>query len=314
MAIGAAYIGWEVTVNDRGSLSGARLEGIGAAGVANANQLASLMATILPLTGGLFLTGNRLEKVGAVIVAPLILNVLLLCNSRGAFLASIAGGITFLFAARGPARAKAKQGLVLGAAAIFLLLGDPAIVERFSSIFVSAEERDNSASSRLVLWAEGFDMISDNPLGAGGDAYANYGEDSRPVHNGYITEAADWGVQGFALRMLFLASALAVGWRTTRSRMRLQDGDAVVLGACLLTAATAYLGPCAFGDFIDEEWGFWTVGLLVAYWRLYGATMDAPATAGTVGLTRQGLLDQSGVTAGFPSPHGAALERRTPAS
>ena len=156
IALGAAYIGYEVTINHRGSLSGGRLEGIGAAGVANANQLASLMATILPLTGALFLTGNRKEKIGAFIVAPFILNVLLLCNSRGAFLATIAGGLVFVLTAlRGPASKKARYGIVLGGLAIFLLLGDPDILNRFATVFVGGDEMDASSQSRLVFWKSG---------------------------------------------------------------------------------------------------------------------------------------------------------------
>ncbi|MGH2603311.1 MAG: hypothetical protein ACRDJ9_28500, partial [Dehalococcoidia bacterium] len=59
IVLGAAYIGYEVTINDRGNMVRGRLEGIGAAGVTDANQLASLMATILPLAGGLFFSGSR---------------------------------------------------------------------------------------------------------------------------------------------------------------------------------------------------------------------------------------------------------------
>jgi O-antigen ligase len=284
MVLGAAYIGYEVTINDRGSLSGARLEGIGAAGVQNANQLASLMATLLPLTGALFLVGSWREKIGAVVVAPLILNVLLLCNSRGAFLATIAGGVVYVIVTGGPARKKATRGLALGGLAIFLLLGDPAIVERFTSIFVSSEERDNSANSRLIFWRAGLEMLADRPLGSGGESFAQvYGArylgtvQSRPVHNGFITEAVDWGVQGFALRMLLLGVGSLIGWRVLKARKAAGDVDAVILGACLLTGMAAYLGTAVFGDFIDEEWGYWMLGLLLVYARLYATAPDAAA-------------------------------------
>ncbi len=103
-------------------------------------------------------------------VAPLILNVLLLCNSRGAFLATIAAGAVFVVAAlRGPASKKAKQGLALGVLAFFFLLGDPEILDRFTTMFVGGDERDDSAESRLVFWSAALEMIADHPLGAGGD-------------------------------------------------------------------------------------------------------------------------------------------------
>ena len=312
MVLGAAYLGWEVTINDRGEIDSGRLEGIGAAGVANANQLAALVATILPLTGGLFLTGDRREKLLAILTAPLILNVLLLCNSRGAFLASIAGGLVFIVCARGPAARKARQGLALGAVAIFLLLGDPDILQRFTSIFVSAEERDNSAASRLVFWNAAVDMIADHPLGAGGDGFAQgYGASylgdlpARPIHNGYLTEAADWGVQGFALRMLLFGAAAALAWRTLRDRQWGGDGDAVILGACLLTALTAHLGTSMFGDYIDEEWGYWLVALLAAYGRLYGLQSVTP-------IQRAVHADEETLPSPLIDAPGAALHGEAP--
>ena len=315
MALGAAYIGYEVTINDRGSLSGGRLEGIGAAGVANANQLASLMATILPLTGALFLTGSRREKIGAFIVAPLILNVLLLCNSRGAFLATLAAGVIFVVCAlRGPAAKKAKQGLALGSLAIFLLLGDPDIINRFATVFVGGDERDSSAESRLVFWSAALEMIADHPLGAGGDGFASaYGArylagPARPIHNGYLTEAADWGLQGFALRMLLLASAIAIAWRTLRVRKLLEDGDAVILGACLLTAMTAYLGTSVFGDYIDEEWGYWMIALIVVYERLYAERV--PSVTSTLESSTSQMTASRTVTPPRAVPTGAVWRQK----
>jgi O-antigen ligase len=291
IAIGAAYIGYEVTINDRGSLSGARLEGIGAAGVQNANQLASLMATVLPLIGGLYLTGGWREKIGAVIVAPFVLNVLLLCNSRGAFLASIVGGIVFLLtAARGPARRKALQGLGLGVVALLFLLKDPDITNRFLTVFVDAEERDSSASNRILFWRAALRMIADYPLGAGGDGFSRtysgrylrrLGLDlpSRAVHNGYLTEATEWGVQGLMLRLCWLGMAVMLTLRIIRARLRNRDPDAAIIGACLLTALTSLLVSAVFGDFVDEEWSYWIVALIVVYAGVYGA--EPASIAGT---------------------------------
>ena len=51
LLLGAAYIGYEVTINERGNLTGGRLEGVGAAGVQTSNELAALLVTLLPLLG-----------------------------------------------------------------------------------------------------------------------------------------------------------------------------------------------------------------------------------------------------------------------
>jgi hypothetical protein len=55
IALGAAYIGYEVTINDRGDFNGgSRFEGVGHRAPTLPNSLACLMLATLPLTGSLF--------------------------------------------------------------------------------------------------------------------------------------------------------------------------------------------------------------------------------------------------------------------
>lgn len=171
IVLGAGYIGYEATINDRGKIEGSRLEGIGAPGASQANQCASLMVTILPIAGGLFLTERRWGKLLILVVTPLILNVILLCNSRGAFLGAIATGVVFLAAAPPQVRKRAFKLIALGIVAVWVLLGDPRIIERFYTTFASEEERDSSAAGRIVFAKAGLEMIADHPLGAGGDGF-----------------------------------------------------------------------------------------------------------------------------------------------
>ncbi len=73
---GIGYIGYEATINERGSFNGGRLEGIGAAGVQSANQLASLLVTALPLgTTVLFTRTARWIKVVAILCCAFTLNL-----------------------------------------------------------------------------------------------------------------------------------------------------------------------------------------------------------------------------------------------
>jgi putative inorganic carbon (hco3(-)) transporter len=198
--------------------------------------------------------------------------------------------------------------VALGVIAITLLLNDPDILNRFSTVFVSAEERDGSAAGRLQIWQAAVKMIADHPLGMGGTGFGTYSrryltevdiDRGRAAHNGYINEAVEWGVQGLLLRLLLLASAIALGWRTLRAQKDSSNGDAVILGACLLTSMTAYLGTAMFGDYMEEEWGYWIVALLVIYSRLYASHVQpAPSSARQV----DGVFTANGqAAAGRPS-------------
>lgn len=289
MAFGASYIGYEVMVNERGRFSAGRLEGVGAPGADTANALASMLLMVLPLIGSLFLDGRRWQKVLVAITAPLALNVVILCNSRGAFLGLIGAALTFLFLARGPTRKKALRVLALGGLAFYLLLGDPEIIERFLTTFAGAEERDRSAASRIEFWKAGLLMLQDYPFGAGAGSFkyvhANYylaevGSDqtARSLHNGYLTEATDWGVQGFVLKVLFLGTAVAAAYRTMakcRREHRLEDA---LVGVSYIVAIAGFLIICMFGSYLDSEWAYWIASFLVRYSEVYAEAPPAEAT------------------------------------
>ena len=66
IALGAAYIGYEVTINERGDFSGSRLEGVGAPGADSSNSLASVMLLTLPLIGTLWVDGEKRHKLTAI--------------------------------------------------------------------------------------------------------------------------------------------------------------------------------------------------------------------------------------------------------
>jgi O-antigen ligase len=281
IALGAAYIGYEVTINERGDFNGSRLEGVGAPGADSSNSLASVMLLVLPLIGTLFINGNLRHKATAVLAAPFALNVLLLCNSRGAFLGLIGAGLCFLLLARGPTRKQAIKATALGGVLLYLLLGDPKILDRFTTTFAGSEERDRSAASRMEFWQAGLRMLADYPLGDGAGSFkyvrgGQYisevlGEDAgeRSLHNGYLTEATEWGVQGLILRLIFIGAAIGVALRTSnqcRREGRIEDS---LMGTCLIVAVGGYLIACMFGSFIKNEWGYWIVALLVRYGELY---------------------------------------------
>lgn len=293
IALGAAYIGYEVTINERGSFSGSRLEGVGAPGADSANSLASLMLITLPLTGSLFVDSRLWHKLVVMVSAPLALNVLLLCNSRGAFLGLMGAGLSFVLIARGATRKRAMQTLALGAVALYLLLGDARILDRFTTTFSGSEDRDRSAASRIEFWQAGLLMLADYPLGAGGSAFKNvHGarylsqvagiDQDRSLHNGYLTEATSWGIQGLTLHLLLLGGALVAAYRTSERCRKAAQPDNALIGICMIVAATALLIHSFFGSFLGNEWGFWIAALLLRYSEIY-----RPAEAVQVSVPEQ---------------------------
>jgi hypothetical protein len=237
-------------------------------------------------------------------------NVVLLCNSRGAFLGLLAGGAVFLFMASGPARKQSARVIGLALVATFLLLGDMRIVDRFMTTFTSEGQRDSSAQSRIVFWTAASEMLMDYPLGSGGNSFSEgrgwqylEGGDRRPglaraIHNGFLTEATDWGVQGFLITIGFLGAIVLTLLRGRRMAIDAGDSHAVMVFACIATAMTAWCVSSVFGDYLNDEWGFWVAAFAYSYLRV---RLFAPAEANA-----PVAAEQEGPTTTWtrPLPHG----------
>jgi putative inorganic carbon (hco3(-)) transporter len=311
ICLGMGYIGYEATINERGSFSGGRLEGIGAAGVQSSNQLASLLVTGLPVAVTLLFTNiSKWAKGGVLVACGMTFNVVLMCNSRGSFLGLIAGGLVFLLMASGPARKQSARVVGLALVATFLLLGDPKIVTRFLTTF-NSEQRDNSAESRIRFWSAASAMVVDYPLGSGGNSFSegrgwkylskSAGQassddqkvrDTRAIHNGFLTEAVDWGVQGFALMLLFIGAVWRTLYRGRALARRADDAHAMMVLACIGAGLAAWMVSSVFGDYLNDEWGFWVTAMAYAYVRVRlfaGGTVsvaaDTPAAASALTTT-----------------------------
>ena len=287
IALGMGYIGYEATINERGSFSGGRLEGVGAAGIQSSNQLASLLITGLPLaTAVLFTTAPRWLKGVTLVAAGFTFNVVLMCNSRGAFLGVILAGVTFIALASGPARKRSMKLAAVAAIGAFMLLGDARILDRFASTFTGASERDNSAQSRIVFWTAASRMIADYPLGSGGNSFSEgrgwqymsqvaVEGNTRAVHNGFLTEMTSWGVQGFAILLVLFYRIGRTILRGRRLALDAGNTNAMMVFGCLAASMVAWLVSSFFGDYLDEEWGFWTAAMVYAYLRVH---VEAPAS------------------------------------
>ncbi len=160
-----------------------------------------------------------------------------------------------------------------------------------------------------MFWTAAANMLVDHPLGAGGDgfskAYArNYlpavgyvERENRAVHNGIINEACEWGLQGWILRMLYIGAAVLAARRAMKWQLKQGDMNSAIMGGCLLASMAGFLMTCMFGDYLDNEWGYWIVALMTVYARLYGKEAAAE-TADATPVER--TASEAPVRAGMP--------------
>jgi len=295
LSVGAALVGWAVVFEGQGSYVRGRLENVSIACVAGSNAMGAFLSMLLPLGGYLLVCGNRVAKCVAALSLILALEVVLRCESRGAFLGLAGGTVWFLVRARGPLRKYAVLGVLLAAVAVLYQVSkgqQTLIVDRFRYGFASEDERDPSAQGRLDYWRQGLKMLRDHPFGSGDEAafksdlglsyIRSLGHDEyRSVHNGYLNVATSWGVQG----LLLYVAALLLAWRSLRasnaSARALGDQSAAFLGLCLEAGLVTQLIAVTFGGSLASEWVSWWIVMAVKHKCTLLAPAETESSAGS---------------------------------
>ena len=218
---GAAWWGFDALGAGR---THGRLEGFGSGDTQNSNLMAAHLLTVIPLTAVCALTNRRgWMRAIAVVSLPLTVNLLILCNSRGATLGL---GVIVLsaFVLAAGMRKQVAVGAAAAAVAVWML-ADPQFLARQATI---TSAQDNSAQTRLNLWAGSLAMVRDYPFGTGGRGFhmlspryvegiqENNDGEGRSPHNTLIQIAADWGIQGLLLFAAFIGYTFVLLHRVRR--------------------------------------------------------------------------------------------------
>ena len=212
---GASYWGYKAWDNPKRKAG--RLMEVGGPDTQNDNQAAGHLLTVIPFVALYVLTEKRKIRRGLIAVAgAFVLNVFILCNSRGATLGLIAAMLSAIYFA-GKGRRKRLLGVAVLGALATLYLADPEYIARQQT---TTNPQDGAAQSRKAMWAAGLRMIHDHPLGGGGRTFhilspkyipevlAATDSEERSPHNTYIQLATDWGLQGTALFGMFMIMTL----------------------------------------------------------------------------------------------------------
>lgn len=274
------YLGYQVFIDNTGGYIKGRLEYLPIPGARTSNQFASILIMVLPCLGALFFVSKRkIVKLAVICCLPFILNMVFLVNSRGGYLGLIAAGLCLILLARKKERKILLIAAICSIMAFPLVAKDEKIYERFASIFVEEEERDASSTKRLLIWQAALDLIKDHPAGNGGDGFRKvYGLRYlaryniyivRSEHNGYLTAATEWGIQGLILKLLLISMIVGKALKASKYQLIKHDAfyESFFIKACI--SGTVGLAVCSlFSSVLDEEWLYWMLGILFAYSQL----------------------------------------------
>jgi len=276
--IGGMYVGYEAIFNNVGSDHDGRLW-LKIGGTAG-NHVTPILCLSLPIGAYFLVHGKWKEKGVALLSIVLTGETVLRCISRASFVGVLIAAGWFVIRSKGKHRILAIVGVLVGLPVAFVQMEEGGL-ERFMTTFAASGERDGSAQSRVDFLKAGIEMFKDHPFGTGGescfesDLGATYirhlGREAmivrdggyRSVHNGFITIAAGWGIQGF----LLLSSAVVVSWRRLHAVQQLSHDPQMqdpVLASVALECMIVILLTCSMfnSDYGGEAYYWWMAMVL----------------------------------------------------
>jgi O-antigen ligase len=220
----------------------------------------------------------------AFALAAAMTHVVLLSNSRGGMLGLIVAGMaSFLLIRKQPSH----YMYFFIALLIGIRLAGPPVVERFSTIFAGAEERDASAESRIGLSATCFEMMRGNPLTGIGPGHFRllsyqYGwPKGKDGHTTWLQVGAEMGVPAMIFLLTFYLMTMARCWNLARSKV-LSIAPLGDVGRMAIASLTGYMVAAQFVTMYGVELSYY-IALLGA-----GAVKLADAELSVAAVDRPG--------------------------
>ena len=214
--ISGLYLGYETYAAPSSLFSGARFDrGIGGSDFSEGNFLGAHFAMLLPFIGIQFLKGSWKKKVVCLISGVFVVNAIILCRSRGVFLAIIVGLIAAVIFSLSGYRRKILVGIVFGLVG-GVLLTDPEFWPRMMEININENQMDASSQGRIMAWKAALSMAGDHPFGVGEANFQTYVGRYNPAisgkdtHNTFFRCLAELGFQGAFVLLLLIGNAFRI--------------------------------------------------------------------------------------------------------
>ena len=262
-----------------------RLEEIGGPGAADSNTLGMHVSTSLFFAGSLILSQRGWIRWLVILTVPVLANVVIQTESRGAFLGAACGGLVYYYFAP---KVHRKYIISLGTIAVFILLAyAPAVYwERIASIGAATNEEqelDHSASSRIVIIKAQFAMFKDYPFGLGARTTvylsrqyldvdfltARSGKDvktqgTRASHSTMMSILTDQGIPGIIIAALGIIAAFRVMNELRKIELSGEDHTLALMRACICASLTCAFIAGLFTNYLRAEIQLWCLALLLA--------------------------------------------------
>lgn len=211
------------------------------------NEIAAFYASyVFILLSFIQIETNWKRKCFLILCAGFNIYCLIYSFSRGAYLSSLVGLAVYCWFTK---RIKTMLVALSVASALFtagLDIFPNAVTERFNSVFVEEEERDESAQSRIILWEIAMDKIQKTPVfGVGFNNFHKMNKYGKDTHNYYVKMLTEGGSVGLVFLLSFLIAAYRRGLKLYRTS---DDMSTKKLAAGFLACMVVIIVGNLFGD------------------------------------------------------------------
>lgn len=283
VVLSLGYYGVRGTIGTLNSGGAARVYGPDGTFIADNNDLALAMVTVIPLVIYAWtITSRRLVRMGLLAVVGCLAIAVMGTASRAGALALVAILSMLCW------KSKYRLRTTLAAIAVGCLVYFVAPAQWFARVqTIGAYEHDRSAQGRLNAWRFAVNLVQDYPITGGGFEafnpklflkYAPERQNFHAAHSIYFKILGEQGFVGLTLFVMLWAST----WRTARQVIRLaQDMDAgwaEQLAAMAQIALVGYGIGGAFGNLSYFDLPYHLVAIIVGCKIVLAETAEEHAT------------------------------------
>lgn len=279
--VGVFYIGYLAFVSGRDPFG--RVEGIGMVDAPDANDTAAAMVPAVVLLMFLAWDGGKYHKFLAALMGAVIVNGLVLINSRGSFLGVLASmGLFLLYMVFSKYQKKGQRTtailvVILGVGGAYYLTDD-VFWQRMETL--RSEEGSESGAERTELWWITFDMMEDYPFGLGVNGYnqvaplyvpeeVRRGVYNKSVHSSWFQAISEIGYHGLALFVIMMVALARQARAAKRYLISLGDNRGYFKVVAIECALVGYLVPATFINRFRAEILYWMILFLALAIKFY---------------------------------------------
>lgn len=208
--LGAILLAYHAHGLSSGYFADGRLESIGGVDFRESNGFACFQALAMTLLGVQFLRDSLWKKVIYVLGIALMLDTIILTQSRAVFLGIVLATPYVLLRSLPKYRKQVYLSVALGVI-LFFMLADVKFLDRMDTIQYQLQDSQEETISRIDFWKASVPMFMDHPFGVGVKNFEkmvpyydprNTGMDP---HNTYVMCYAEIGIIGIALFLIIIA-------------------------------------------------------------------------------------------------------------